>query len=302
MKACTNNISRTAKAVSMILASICFTSVFSQEQTPAPLETGKYNLYLGFGMRTSDSEYLTLSQIQQLLPQSELLPGDVSTYGTDSYYDQQNYGTMVNLLFGIRLKESKTFEQGLRIGVTYSNSQSFSSNYNYRVETPYDTLTSSQTGLPFYVDSVNSKNIYVSSSQDIVTLDLSYILRLNAKGRVSFFTGLGVEVGAIINPRYTIQSSENVYYTSQYNVGYQNYNIFDGDYQTESFRTDGGFFGQVYLPLGIDFRIAKLNPFWSNIHVYTECRPAIQYSKLEGRSGVTQTNFGVAFVGARFEF
>jgi hypothetical protein len=301
MKASKNIFSKFIKAFLLALAYLCFTPVFSQTQAPIPAENGKYNLYLGLGMRTLEGEYLSLSQIQQLFPQSQLLQGDLSIYGSDTYYDSQNTGTMVNLFFGIRLKESNTFEQGLRIGVTYGSAQSLSGNYNYEVRTPYDTLTSAQTGLPFYVDSVYSKSIYVSSIQDAVTMDLSYIIRVNAKGRVSFFTGVGLEAGAIINPRYTIQSSENVYYTAPNSGDYQA-RFFDGDFQNESFRTDGGFFGQVYLPIGIDFRIAKLNPFWSNMHVYTECRPAIQYSKFEGRDGITQTNFGVAFVGARFEF
>jgi len=276
---------------------IGLSKVFAQEYEP-----GKLDFSVGFGLRSSPSSTQSLQEYQALFPNSELLKGDFNAYGYPTFYF--NASSMVNLLWGIRLKQNAGYEQRLRVGVTFSGlTPTYGSFYN-ETSFAYDTLTSSRTGEVTYVDSIYSENLYITTSQKQVGLDVSYLFKSNQNGRWSFYGGAGLEVGAIINVEANISSNNYTFYSNNQGNYYNNDLIYGNNpnSKTEVQRLDGGFYAMLYLPVGIDLRLSMKNAFWRKMHLYSEFRPSIQYSDSDLLSQPMQLGMGFACFGIRADF
>lgn len=280
----------------VFLLALGVTSVYAQEYKP-----GKIDFSIGFGFRTMDAQIGSIEQYRELFPDSDLLQGDYSTYGYPDYYF--NSSTMVNLLWGIQLKQNEAFEQRLRVGVTFGGiSPSYGSFYN-QTSFAYDTLTSSRTGEVSYVDSVYSENLYINTTQNQVGLDLAYLIKANQNGRWSFYSGVGLEIGAILNAKANISESKYSYLSNDAGVYYPYaYDDYGSDNKTEVQQLDGGLYGLLYLPVGLDLRLSMKNAFWRRMHLYTEFRPSVSFSNSPISDNNVQLAMGLAVFGIRADF
>lgn len=285
------------KKTIVLLCAFGFTSAFAQNYEP-----GKLDFSVGFGARSSSSTSLTLEDCRALFPDSGLLKGDYSSYAYPTYYF--NASSMVNLLWGIRLKQNDGYEQRLRVGVTFSGlTPTYASFYNEN-SFAYDTLTSARTGDVTYVDSVYSENLFLNISQKQVGLDVAYLIKSNQNGRWSFYGGAGLEVGAIINVEANISQSSYSYYSNDLGNYYQNDLLYGNNTNntSEVERLDGGFYAMLYLPVGLDLRLSMKNAFWKKMHLYTEFRPSIQYSNTSLTNQDINLGMGFAVFGIRTDF
>ena len=271
-------------------------SLIAQAQN---ISFGKVDLSIGLGGISYSTSSKSLADYRALLPNSAILSKDYSDF-VGSNYQSYQYSTMLSILYGLRLGNStEKLEHRMRVGFSYSNIYSGSSSYYKQTTTPYDTLTSSRTGEQTVIDSINSQNLYMDLSQDMLSLDISYIIRANPNGRWSFYTGLGLELGVGINTRANIYSSEYNYANGPF---YFDINNDENSFESESYSLDPSYSVNLYLPIGLDFRLSKSNEFWKRAHLYTELRPGVRC--LVDAAGDTQTfvNLGFSALGLRFEF
>jgi hypothetical protein len=188
----------------------------------------------------------------------------------------------------------------LRVGLMHINQgNALSTGGSYTETFRVDTLTSSQSGEQFYVDSFSTHSYNATYSQKQLRLDAALIFRYKAEKRWSFYGGIGVNFGlsynGVTHVRYNISPYGNSYPFGLFNdIMYSN-----GTHEHESFENKGGFGFGVYAPLGIDFQVGKKREFWKPIHLYMELRPGFNVNQIAGLG----TSFGAgnfSNIGLRF--
>jgi hypothetical protein len=241
----------------------------------------------------------SLADFQTLAPQSVLLQQDLSAYQTYSGMNFNLPGQSQSLSLGLRM--AKLPKATFRLGLMHTNhSNTLTTGGSYSETFRIDTLTSSQTGEQFFVDSFSTHSYNARYSQEQVRLDASLLFRYNANERWSFYGGIGANFGLSYNSVTEIQQ-----YVSPYGDSYglsMFYDLFydNGDYEQEIFENKGGFGFGLYAPLGIDFQVGKKREFWMPIHLYMELRPGFNINQISGLG----TNFDTgnfSNVGLRFQ-
>lgn len=252
------------------------------------------------------SQMGTLNDFKNLAPKSSILQNDLSGY--NAYNDDISEGNgafAVNLGIQFRNKQGSGYKANpqLRLGFIYFKSTPLSATYYHENRQPYDTLTSSQTGQTYYIDSVsmNYYSMYYSSQQ--FRLEGSLIFRTNPEARWSLYAGIGLSAGVSLNANTDIYHSQysypqmadvsGNYYGSPYYPYYNNEN----DYYTETFRNKMNFGMSLSVPLGVDFRMANKSEFWRRLHLFYEIKPMLDITSIpEIRTIVNsglQSSFGL---------
>lgn len=272
------------QAVSLVVlfSLVAATGVWAQNSGSVPaLKPFDASIYLSG--QSANSPNNGLPDARELAPESQILARDYTGYNT---YDQttMSFGG-ADFMLGLRLrnKEKTGYRENsfLRIGLGYSSGSSFNAGLYRHDRSPYDTLTSSQTGNEIYVDSVTHRNLNVNHYADYLRLDVAYIFRTGGDSHWSLFGGIGARGMVGFNGRTSVQYhvSKGTEQQRQGQDGYFDYyRDFDNDtFEEETFVGGTSFGGALYLPLGIDVRFGKTNDFWKRIHLFTEFRPGMEF-------------------------
>ena len=180
----------------------------------------------------------------------------------------------------------------LRVGFTYMNTSNLGAVFSRYTTTPYDTLTSSQTGNQVFVDSVFNQNINMNYQTQQLRLDGALIFQTSDKYRFSFHTGIGVSLGTAISSRTTINYWEEKYTSNNGGESFSYYTYGEGSaMKTETFKNKNGFAFTGYIPVGFNVRLGKNREFWKHLNVYAEMRPGLYVTAIPELA--TQTNFGL---------
>jgi hypothetical protein len=127
---------------------------------------------------------------------------------------------------------------------------------------------------------------------------------INPNGRWSFYTGIGVEAGIGFNNRLSIYhggQSSTAPAEQEYYLPYSN------DYTTnfresESVKQENTYYGRLYAPIGLDFRLSKKHEFWSRVHLFTELRPMVEVKSNALSDVEFNPGFGWSTLGLRIQF
>lgn len=270
---------------------------------PAPLLADGYAAYGAFVTR---EQRVGLSEWHGLLPGSTLLQRDLSglTGGLWDYGPWSNgYGTGRNgtgcsyLAIGLnptRQTLDHGFEQRLRVGFGFLGEESLYGNWGRTLTGVYDTLVSQQTGQMTFLDSSWTEGYTASAYRSRIAADLSYLIRRVSTSRWSWQAGIGIQVGVALSGQV-----ELTHYTRRYRD--HSGNRYDSSEYTvldqESLRFGSSLFVSTYALLGLDYRLGRTNPFWSQLHLFAEARPMMTLSSLPGSAArfepASQHLFGV---------
>jgi hypothetical protein len=244
------------------------------------------DVYVAMGLHGERDRPLTLDDFRMLAPNSVFLNQDLSGYDEYSWYGSSAMA-MYHLSLGISFRDGKTKTIGpnpqLRLGASYISDVSKLGRLG-KIETwAWDTLTSTQTGETYIIDSVVSDRYTMHYSSDRLRLDASLIWRTDPEDRWSLFAGVNVAVGLSINAATTISHSVERYTAPhpESNDPWSHYS-FSGYYvsSTESFHHQSSIGYSALVPLGIDWRVGKRIPLLKKIHLFYELRPGIHFLAL----------------------
>lgn len=263
---------------------LCITNaVFSQEESSKNVSISEVQLFSGLNYYSIDN--ISLNEISNFAPNSAILSKDYSGFNNNN---NTNYGTYLDqslsAMLGISFKNKpKTL---LRIGLNYQNKTNLYSHY-YREDTyTYDTLTSSQTGQQYFLDSTTLKYLYMYQGSQQVHFDASFIFSTDPTARWSLYGGVGVLIGISFNS-YTALSYGEAYSSNEYS----NSNYYSSDNSLfERFHNKNYMSSSVYLPFGVDFRIGTKRPFWNRLHLFYEARPMLSFSSIPEWKQVVNMN------------
>jgi hypothetical protein len=240
----------------------------------------------------------SLADFQALAPSSSILQQDLSAYNTYPVFNFSLPGQSQSLGLGLHL--GKMPNATLRVGLMHINQRNALSTGGSFTETfRIDTLTSSQTGTQFFVDSFSTHSYNATYSQEQLRLDAALIFRYKADKRWSFYGGIGMNFGLSYNGATQIRKNVSPYGES-YPYGLFN-DIFysNGTHEQETFENKGGFGFGVYAPVGIDFQVGKKRDFFKPIHLYMELRPGFNINQIAGL-GTSFSAGNFSNIGLRF--
>jgi hypothetical protein len=247
----------------------------------------------------------SVADFKKLAPDSELLKNDLTGYNQDwytQYYSNPLFSILVGFQFNDRQTEKPRPNPLLRLGISYYSGYPLENSFSKETSGLYDTLTSSQTGEIFIIDSVNREYFSMDYFTSYLRFDGSLIYRTNPEARFSFFTGAGLTAGISFNSETYIYHSNRTFLSTQpWGGSYfpsDTYTQSNG-YSSEHFPNKSNFGFSGYIPLGMDFRIGKKHPFWSNIHMFYELRLGLNVNFITDLRTVANTHvhngFGLKF-------
>lgn len=278
--------------------------IYAQEVTKLPLVTLS-DIYIQSNMYTDISAQHDFNDFKKMEPNSTTLSKDFSGYNYSNQYRTINSTIMFSILAGFKIRESdKTSwkkNMQMRIGINYLPYAGFDATMNKKNTYIIDTLVSKKNGNEYYIDSVNYDNYRFKYNNDQLRIHVSYIYSTNPDLKWSMYGGFGINVGGslysnleIIHSNYTELNSTNN--STSYLAGIEIYE------NNEIITCKRNFGGSVFLPFGIDYRLANSNQFFSKIHLFYEVSPGLNINyipELEKFSNTINAQIGTQLVGVR---
>ena len=253
---------------------------YGQEQTVPVKKVRISEFSLNSGSSTAPGIYMSVTDFRKLAPQSTLLDRDFTGFKTYSAMENkyQVFSALVGLQF--RDKEKKGYNRNplLRVGISYFSGIELEKSLTKDTKTPIDTFYSTQNDLA-YVDSVYHNGYDLRYTNNQIRLEGSLIFRTNQQLRWSWYAGIGITAGFSINANTIIWNSVSTYRETTYNNGdvytSSSYKDNKNDSREEEFSNKNVVAFSGFLPLGVDFRIARKNELLKHVHLFLELRPGI---------------------------
>jgi len=256
-------------------------TAFSQiKLTQVHLSSGAYRQ---FGFTPSN-----ITDFAPLAPGSSILLKDFSNYESSMGYFNFNYP------FGMGMQNTSSFQslqvglslpkcQGtLRLGISNFSNQLMNAYGSYYESHVVDTLISSQNGSMTFVDSTISRNVFGNYNNQQIRIDVAYVWEMNAGERWAFSAGAGMSFGL----SYQSQTSLNF---AEYTNSYEGYGSYVSNQTTtlesETYKNPMAWGANIYVPLGINFRLGTKRAFWKPWMIYSELRPQLSFNSIPN-SGV----------------
>jgi len=221
---------------------------------------------------------LDIADFNLLAPGNSYLVNNFSDYSRSMGMHDQ--GGMFSVTIGLSFldAEKQTYKANpiLRVGIYNARTSPASIYYSRQQSYAYDTLTSSATGQQYFIDSIACSSYDMNYNSEHLGLTLSAQFSTDPERRVSLFAGVGMVAAFSFNSHTTISNSEYSILSSD-DVVYNEYPQISGDwnFSAEGYSNKTSSMISAGIPLGIDFRIAKANPFWSQIHLVYEIKPSV---------------------------
>ncbi len=268
----------------LLMALFVINGLKAQENAPK-IRVSEFHVQNGFVLNSG--QHFGLADYKTLAPTSELLANDFTTFQSNDYYifNGPTSSSYQTIQLGLTFKSNPN--PLWRIGISHISLGDISKGFSKSTIVPYDTLTSSQTGQQYFLDSTYEENYNMNYSSQQLRLETSLIYRTNPENRWSVYAGIGLSFGFSYNASTTIDFN-SYSYGSSYDQSYDYSNW--GQDKREYFENKSNWSTSVFVPMGIDFRLGKKREFWKRLHLYHEMKPSITYTTIPGVKRLTNVN------------
>ncbi len=240
-----------------------------------------------------------LDQWRKLAPNSDLLSQDLSGYRSDFWSKGDRAQAMgLAMSIGIRLGgPARTKRSGayLRAGFTYQSHDGNDLDLRMDTRTPYDTLTSTQTGQVTYVDSLTIRRYHMSHRYEQVALDASLIFLKEYPRRWSLYGGVGLQLGLSMAGRVQVDHTIERLIDPSLVSGQATNPDRDLEREAEEFTTQSDLCLAVYVPLGVSYRLGRKSLFWRAMNLTYELRPTLAFGGVPELSAGARAGLGSYF-------
>lgn len=256
---------------SIVLDLLLGPQVSAQEQGP-PITWGA--VQVGTGGFVDQPLHLFTGDLYRLAPGSKLLPQDLSDHRTNGPWTEGAELYYMGLGLHPFAREGSDGPE-LRFGLLATTDLSLALRFERTQRTPYDTLTSSQTGTQYFLDSVATSQYWIEHSYRLIGVSGALVWRTN--GKLAFFGGVGVGVGLL--------------YDARTRVMHQAWGAVEGtgsvadlpdpqnERKEEEFRNGTGGWFALHVPLGVDYRLHRSHQLWSRTRLFLELTPQMLFAQ-----------------------
>jgi hypothetical protein len=255
--------------------------LLAQEGAQPKIRISELGIYQG--MNSGYYTNASVTDFLRLAPDSELLKNDLSGFSKSSF----SYGQVTDNTFTVNLglqfydKEKQSYKSNpqLNIGVTFTGATMLNAYYSKDEKVRFDTLSSLTSSYVVYMDSTKYESYKMEYLFQQIGINSSLIFRTQPDARWSLYSGAGVSVFA------SLMSATHITYYHNERINYS-YPNSTHSYSAHDIPENFEFFNEVhtnktnvsafaYIPLGVDFRIAKKNEFWRKMHLVMEMQPGL---------------------------
>lgn len=269
---------------SLLVCLLGFSSVVMAQESESKWKFTETNVMTGIGIQMSPM--FTEKDVAQWSQNDPWIIQDFTGY---QQFSGLNSTTSAQFSAYLGFRKNGIHNPSFRVGISYKrlNSQVFGSFQEWIG--PYDTLVSAQTGQEFYTDTSRVRSVSAYWGADVLALDAAYVLQTDLTRRWSFYGGIGIQAGLLFNQELSLMRMEIF---SENGLS----NMMEVDVEERNYRMNTGFSTNIYMPIGIDFRVGKKRPLWQQVHLVYELRPSLSFQTMSTVSvvspGVTQ-HFGL---------
>ena len=287
------------KNLKSALVLVMAVSVFSVSAQNSGIKLSGVQLHAYVGMQQEG--HYSLSDYQSMAGNSDLLLNNF--YG----YTRSNAGVAADLGFGVQgsfrlMKEGEVrANRRLRLGLAGGMSEVADGSYFKNWHTTGDSIYNSSGVVIGYVDSLHNSSYNAHYTGNFLRFDGSMIWSTDELRRVSAYMGAGISAGVVFNAQTTVNHWEDISVRYKYDNASTSMGSVNKAREMELFKSAGGFYSSIYIPIGLNLRLGKVNPFWSHAHFCSEWRPSIVFQNYASTG--MKTVFGISHTwGIRWEF
>jgi hypothetical protein len=232
---------------------------------------------------------------QQNFPSSPLAFASLDGYSNaESYFYTGNYtNATTGMYVNMRLRGQKKYGE-IRAGLSHSFTAVASQYYEKETETRTDTTQLSNGDL-IYTDSVNNQAYEYLWENEMLTIDLAWIVRSDPRNLVNLYTGFGLSGGIGFNGTYEAtysNTSRNRFYNENGHLLYIDNHQANAVIRERYKAPVTGVF-TAYVPIGANLRLSrKPGRFLSHIALVAEYQGGIQLLFISGSDTRVRTFSG----------
>lgn len=236
---------------------------------------------ISIGDNNNYSNTLSARSWQRLAPSEISIPDSALS-------SSSSYSPYSSTLIGFRAviaptgKNTKKFRTTYRIGLALCGSTPLEGEFYTNSDERIDTLTSSQTGRTYFVDSSSTHNYKYRYQSQLTLIDLGIQLNTNHDKRWSAFGGISASLG--VSQGTTVFEHSSYSFLKQYSNPFTYSHIqssFGGSPGTEEKFTGGnGYAFAISIPFGVQFKVSNTHPAFSKIRLTAEFRPGVMIESI----------------------
>jgi hypothetical protein len=257
--------------------------------------------YSGGNIYTDGYEDRTL--FQKAVPGDPMMFADLTGYNNQVYY--YDYGRVnANFTKGImvstRLRCQKKFSE-LRFGISHSK-EMVSNQYYLKQSTTQIGTSALPGGETLITDSTHESSYYYKWYTDVLSLEISWIVKSDPRKILNCYTGFGLTGGIGYNGVISVDHLENSYHANRSNgpsnLYYtSNAQIHQQSYSRSAAPTIAQFGG--YIPIGFNLRLGKRHTFFSHLTLFGEYQGAMYLLTVPGVTSKLRTSSNI-YGGLRY--
>jgi hypothetical protein len=240
---------------------------------------------------------------QQAVPGNPMMFADLTGYGNQMhYYDYGfiNANVTTGLMISTRLRCQKKFSE-LRLGISHSLPM-VSEQYYVKESTTQIGTSALPGGETLITDSTHHSSYQYKWYTDVLSLDISWIVKSDPGKIFNCYTGFGLTGGVGYNGVISAEHREYSYHTNRSNgPSYLYYQSNATQHTTTSSRSAAPIIAQFggYIPIGFNIRLGKRQTFFSHLTLFGEYQGAMYLLSCPGITSKLRTSSNV-YGGVRY--
>jgi hypothetical protein len=304
------------KTLALLLPSFFFSLFLNAQDAEKPSFFKPYSAEITIGLNVSRDQPLSLEEMMQLAPTSELLTRNYTNYNGNGhvFYSSSSYSVLNAKVQFLPYNKKKNEHQRycpVHIGFSYGkvelNGPTYSNDQRFRIDTLY-----ANNGTQYFMDSVYRQSAQFSWSEKLIGLDIGQTFHTDDKRIFSCWMGYGIQLAMGVDGRFQGYYSESAYTSirESYNPNTNIYTSYSGESaaaysniegKTETIRTKSVFVPRIYFPLGLQFRFSRKENALNKLALTAEARMNMDIQPVP--NSVTLTRFTVnQTIGLKYYF
>lgn len=275
----------------ILLVAVCWNFLISHAQ----IEGTKNRLLSINGLEMSGFMYVGQSTVMRIEDFQNLALDDfpeIDLTGQNTWMN--TLGTMgggfqMALNFNIRKMNGQELwgRPLLRTGFAYFSSNNSSIGYHGIERYAYDTIFTTFQGVTTTqpIDSVYYRSTSLRAQTDRIRLHASILWQTNPEKRWKAYAGIGFGLGVSMNSNINIGMYEGYYFVAESSSSMMIYNDNNvqswSDYKGEVLRAKPWYDCNIFIPIGVDFRLGKKENILKHVHLFLESMPMIYLQKAQ---------------------